>query len=814
MRQCLSLSFSLLAVNSTSAANIWAEGDVGVETVDVVALADSGTVDKITTNTSLTRGLGGGLYGVDPNGVTQVRWAFSGMEGNPASIGADDYLTLSFSDSFKGAFGGGNIRANVFNRRGVVHLVADDIYLEITITQWGRSSGVRSQASFAYTRTSGPSRPGLDDLTYTKTDGGVTITNCRTSATGELVIPDTIEGNPVTSIGNNAFYNCSSLTSITIPDSVTSIGERAFGSCTSLTSITIPDSVTSIGNAAFYECVASIEIRPATQNLLAAQLAAVTAERDAAIAERDARPTQAAYDTVVTERDARPTQAAYDTAVVESRTAGRSDVTSTPTSYNLTTTESYNTVVAERDARFVDTDKDGITDVKEAELETDSAEETVFYLQGAYDSAIAASRVAGRGDVTADPATFALTTLAAYNEMVVQKDITITTLNTTVGEKNALIVQKDNQYNELEERRVAEAQQLNGIIETRNNTISSNTATIASLNETIAQKDTAYATVVAERDARFVDTDADGITDVKEAELETDSAEETVFYLQGAYDSAIAASRVAGRGDVTADPATFALTTLAAYNEMVVQKDITITTLNTTVGEKNALIVQKDNQYNELEERRVAEAQQLNGIIETRNNTISSNTATIASLNETIAQKDTAYATVVAERDSRPTQEQCDSNATEARLAGRNEVTTSPAVYQLISISTYNTAIAERDARPTAEQLAAVVAERDARPTQTSYNTVVAERNARPTEEAYNALITERDARPTIEEVKDARLGSVILQPDEGNQSVKIRFSVEETDDFRTWTKRDEINEINVPLEVGKRFYRFALEDE
>ena len=663
MRQCLSLSFSLLAVNSTSAANIWAEGDVGVETVDVVALADSGTVDKITTNTSLTRGLGGGLYGVDPNGVTQVRWAFSGMEGNPASIGADDYLTLSFSDSFKGAFGGGNIRANVFNRRGVVHLVADDIYLEITITQWGRSSGVRSQASFAYTRTSGPSRPGLDDLTYTKTDGEVTITNCRTSATGELVIPDTIEGNPVTSIGNNAFYNCSSLTSITIPDSVTSIGERAFGSCTSLTSITIPDSVTSIGNAAFYECVASIEIRPATQNLLAAQLAAVTAERDAAIAERDARPTQAAYDTVVTERDARPTQAAYDTAVVESRTAGRSDVTSTPTSYNLTTTESYNTVVAERDARFVDTDKDGLTDVKEAELETDSAEETVFYLQGAYDSAIAASRVAGRGDVTADPATFALTTLAAYNEMVVQKDITITTLNTTVGEKNALIVQKDNQYNKLEERRVAEAQQLNGIIETRNNTISSNTATIASLNETIAQKDTAYATVVAERDAR-------------------------------------------------------------------------------------------------------------------------------------------------------PTQEQCDSNATEARLAGRNEVTTSPAVYQLISISTYNTAIAERDARPTAEQLAAVVAERDARPTQTSYNTVVAERNARPTEEAYNALITERDARPTIEEVKDARLGSVILQPDEGNQSVKIRFSVEETDDFRTWTKRDEINEINVPLEVGKRFYRFALEDE
>ena len=43
---------------------------------------------------------------------------------------------------------------------------------------------------------------------------------------------------------------------------------------------------------------------------------------------------------------------------------------------------------------------------------------------------------------------------------------------------------------------------------------------------------------------------------------------------------------------------------------------------------------------------------------------------------------------------------------------------------------------------------------------------------------------------------------------------MKIRFSIEETDDFRTWTKRDGINEVTVPLEASKRFYRFALEDE
>jgi hypothetical protein len=102
----------------------------------------------------------------------------------------------------------------------------------------------------------------LSDLTYTTTDGEVTITDCDEAAAGELVIPDTIEGNPVTSIGRFAFRGCSGLTDITIPDGVTSIGIRAFYNCAILTSITIPDSVTSIGESAFFNCrsLASITI--------------------------------------------------------------------------------------------------------------------------------------------------------------------------------------------------------------------------------------------------------------------------------------------------------------------------------------------------------------------------------------------------------------------------------------------------------------------------------------------------------------------------------------------------------------------------
>ena len=96
------------------------------------------------------------------------------------------------------------------------------------------------------------------DFTYTDNAGGasVTITGYAPVPTGAYVldIPAEIGGKAVTAIGNNAFYNFTGLTSVTIPASVTSIGTYAFFNCQGLTSVTLTNGLISIGANVFYSC--------------------------------------------------------------------------------------------------------------------------------------------------------------------------------------------------------------------------------------------------------------------------------------------------------------------------------------------------------------------------------------------------------------------------------------------------------------------------------------------------------------------------------------------------------------------------------
>jgi hypothetical protein len=90
-------------------------------------------------------------------------------------------------------------------------------------------------------------------FTYTTINHTITITG-YTGPGGQVTIPNTLNGMPVTSIGDSAFQFQTTVTSVTIPNSVTSIGYYAFNFCAGLTSVTIPSSVTNIGNTPFIGC--------------------------------------------------------------------------------------------------------------------------------------------------------------------------------------------------------------------------------------------------------------------------------------------------------------------------------------------------------------------------------------------------------------------------------------------------------------------------------------------------------------------------------------------------------------------------------
>ena len=77
-----------------------------------------------------------------------------------------------------------------------------------------------------------------EDFRYTENDGEITITGLKSdkgSVEEDTIIPNEIDGKPVTAIGDNAFYGCGYMGKLTIPESVTTIGDYAFWECSGFT---------------------------------------------------------------------------------------------------------------------------------------------------------------------------------------------------------------------------------------------------------------------------------------------------------------------------------------------------------------------------------------------------------------------------------------------------------------------------------------------------------------------------------------------------------------------------------------------------
>ena len=166
-----------------------------------------------------------------PNSVTSIESSAFAYCSGLTSITIPDSVTSIVSSAFEGCSGLTSITIPFVGEK------ADGS----GETHFGYIFGA---ASFGYNNDYVPESLKEVIVTGGASIGDYVFFNC--SSLTSITIPDS-----VTSIGSYAFYGCSGLTSVTIPDGVTSIGSYAFAYCSGLTSVTIPDSVTSIGSYAF-----------------------------------------------------------------------------------------------------------------------------------------------------------------------------------------------------------------------------------------------------------------------------------------------------------------------------------------------------------------------------------------------------------------------------------------------------------------------------------------------------------------------------------------------------------------------------------
>ncbi len=162
---------AVVAMSATAgfAATVWSGPPVAFTKQPFADPALPGNQDRLTQQVALTRGSAQGLYnplreqaytGTSPAGT---RWAFAGLRGNPQTgIAAANYASLNFS-TWEVALGGRpSLAGNIVDRPAVVHLVDEDIYLDVTFTDWSIGGG--GGGGFSYTRASPAPHGNSEDI--------------------------------------------------------------------------------------------------------------------------------------------------------------------------------------------------------------------------------------------------------------------------------------------------------------------------------------------------------------------------------------------------------------------------------------------------------------------------------------------------------------------------------------------------------------------------------------------------------------------------------------------------------------------------
>ena len=142
-----------------------------------------------------------------------------------------------------------NVGSNVFGGDYSATLGSVVVYYLPGTTNWGPRFGTGSGP----TANGVPAYLPFPPFNCITENGSITV-NQYSGTGGSVIIPSTVNGLPVTRVGDITFYFASSLTNVTIPSSVTSIGTNAFSFCSSLTSMILPNSLTNICDNAFNNC--------------------------------------------------------------------------------------------------------------------------------------------------------------------------------------------------------------------------------------------------------------------------------------------------------------------------------------------------------------------------------------------------------------------------------------------------------------------------------------------------------------------------------------------------------------------------------